>query len=595
MTKVTSYEYLTIDFETQDKYLGLKLGSGWVYGDIWVGGCAIQYPDGTAEYITDKNKYKKIINKSKTLIVFNADYDIGILKMLNIDIEQFLIIDVLIMAKMHKSIEKSYSLNFLSKKYLKDKKSDAPLGELAQKLGLVKNCKQDTVKVAKENMKALQEANLQLVAEYAIHDVKLTYELYEFLLTKETSEYYKFEFYSDLIKCLILNRAKGVCIDLIQLLRVESKMQEALVDVQLRLNELNDGEPVNVYSPKDVPNLLIKYDLPVKISEKGNAGADKKHLESINHEVAKTILEVRALRTLKVNFIDKIIDIQKYTVKANKADFGSKVLYGYIYPEIKIMGAAATGRFSSNGPNIQQIPARGGEIAKLVRSIFIPHPGDLAFGALDFSAQEPRLQVHYAAEAKCHNHEYMLDQYLTDPTTDFHKIASEVMGVDRTIAKTIGLGLLYSMGLDKLAASLGVSKEEAKSLKQLYFDSLPYIQELIDKATLTLKKKGYIVTIDGRKLYLDTPAYIDGEQRTFEYKATNKLIQGSAAGQTMTVIVELYRQGIPFLFSVHDEIDVSIQYENHLQNIKEIMETAVQLRVPVVADSAQGKTWADCK
>lgn len=591
----SSYEYLVIDFETQDKYLGLKLGSGWVYGDIWIGGCAIQYPDGSNEYLIDRAKYKKIINKAETLIVFNANYDVGILKMLKLDIEQFRIIDVLIMAKMHCSVERVYSLNLLSKKYLKDKKSDAPLGDLATELGLVKSKTQNPVKVAKENMKALQNADIDLVAEYAIHDVVLTYKLYEFLLTKESTKYYNFDFYSDLIKVCILNRAKGVCIDLVQLLKVECKLTEALLDAQLKLNEYNDGIPTNVYSPKDIPELLEKYNIEIPLSEKGNPAVDKHYLSTVNHDVPRQILTVRELRTLKTSFVDKIIEIQKYTIKADKQDFGSKHLHGYIYPELQIMGAAATGRFSCSGPNIQQIPSRGGEIAKLIRSFIVAHPGDEMFGAFDFSAQEPRLQIHYTYLANCEGAKTLVDEYRADPNTDFHSLAASVMGVERSIAKTIGLGLLYGMGLQKLAVSLDEPVEKARELKDLYFQSLPAIKELITKTSLTLKTRGYITTVGGRKIHLDPSAYIEGERKTFEYKALNKLIQGSAADQTMAVMVELYRRDIDFLFAVHDEIDASLIDESHAAQIKEVMETAIKLEIPSVSEGITGKSWADCK
>ena len=606
-SKIKSYEWLCIDFETQDKYIKLGLGSGWVYGNIWVGGCAIKYPDGNSEYLdcsssVKREKVKRILNKAKTLIVFNANYDIGILKMWKMDIEKFLIIDVMLMAKMHSSIEMSYTLDAMAKKYLKSNKSDAPLADLAKELGLVKTVKQNAAKVAKENMRIIQETNYDLVAKYAIQDVELTYALYEYYKSKNADSYFKFEFHSDLIKSRILMRARGIPIDLVELLKQESSLQIKLMDAQLHLNSFNDGLPVNSSSPKQVANLLRSYGLPVGVSKAGGDGVDKAHLEKVNHPLAKAVLKVRAMRTLKTNFIDAIINIQKYTIKAvnkrgeaDKTSFGSQHLIGYIYPELKIYGAAATGRSSCASPNMQNMPAHG-ELGKELRKIFIAHPGDIGVGACDFSAQEPRLLIHYGAVAGCSGVKDIVQEFITNLLADFHSYAAEVTGLTRKAAKAIGLGLLYGKGLPKLAVDLGVDIEQAKQMRAEFFKHLPFAEELIKKTQESIKNKGFILTLDGRRLSLDRPfKKKDGNVQTFEYKALNKLMQGSAAGQTNICEVELYRRGIPILMQIHDEFFTSLRDEDHLNQIKEVMETAVKLKIPTIADAASGDNWAECK
>lgn len=589
------YEFLVIDFETQDPYIDLQLGSGWVYGDIYLCGCAIYFPDGTSRYIADKKVYKKIIEQTDTLIVFKANYDIGILHMLGMDIEKFKIIDVLLMAKLHDSVLFEYTLNSLSKKYLGDVKSEAPLGDIATNLGLVKSRSMNPVKVAKRNMRMLQEHHFDVVAEYAEQDVKLTFRLYQFFLEQQTKEYYLLDFFSDLQKVLILNRAQGVCIDLIQLLKVQNKLQESLLDAQLALNDFNEGLPVNVYSSKDVVRLLRKFELPVGATASGKDGANKQHLESIDHPVCHAILRVRAVRTLKNNFIDKIVETQKYTIKVSKEDFGSKAQHGFIYPEINPLGASATGRFSSIG-GIQQIPKRNKEFAGLIRSVFIAHPSDLGFSSLDFSAQEPRLQVHYAAVCQAPGALELVERFKKDPLTDLHTLASEGLSISRDFAKIINLGLSYGMGPKTLARMLGCSELEAVKFRDAYFKKFPYLQILITQTARKLKQRGYIKTLLGRHLHLDKPSYRgDGQSQTYEYKGINKLIQGSAADQTMLVHVELYRQKIPFLFSVHDEICISVKYDGHVADVKRVMESATPLQIPVIAEAKTGSSWGTVK
>ena len=602
MKTAESYEYLVIDFETVDPYLSLKMGSGWVYKDIKVLGCAFYYPDGKTQYIVTKQSILNKLQKTKTLVVFNANYDIGILKMWGVDIEQYLIIDVLLMSKLYDSSRMSYSLDEQGKDYLGIRKSDEALGDLAKELDLVVSKTQNPVKAAKKHMDKLQEANKELVAEYAKQDALMTYQLYDYFLSKEPKEYYQFEFYSDLLKVTILNRSKGVRIDLLKLLELEAQLQLKLLDAQRKLNNFNQGNPVNCKSPIDVPQLLIKHGINLKMSEKGNYICDKHVLAELGHEVSECILDVRKLYTLKTNFVDKIIEMQRYTIRAIKSEFGSKYLYGFIYPEITILGASATGRCSSSGPNIQQIPSRDGEFAKLIRGIFLPEEGYTHVCSADYSAQEPRLIVNDAYLFRCKDAISIIKQFRADPKTDFHQIACELMELPgdpkeaRKVAKTIGLGLLYGMGVKKLALQIGKSVEQASFLRDLYFTKLPFMKTLIDSMSRSLKERGYIKTLLGNKLRLDKEVTDEeGHRRSFEYKAINKRTQGNAANQTNAAQVYLYRNNIPFMFTVHDEVVASVNSTEEAKTIKTAMEGAIKLAIPSVVDINCGNTWGDCK
>lgn len=589
-----SYDYLVIDFETVDPYVKDGMGAGWVYG-IKVLGCAFQYPDGSADYILSKDAILKRIERTKTLIVFNANYDIGILKMWSIDINQFLIIDVLVMAKMYDTSKLSYSLNNLSKEYLDDNKSDEPMGQIAIDSELINTTDiSKAIKFAKENMDKIQKINKQIVADYAIHDVVLTYQLYE--LFKQHDINYRHDFYSDLVKCLIHARARGVRIDLLKLLEVEAQLQLRIIECQRELNAFNGGEGVNCKSSKQLGQLLIKNGYNVEMTDKDNYKCDEAALKEMDNPIADCILKTRKLYTLKLNFIDKIIRYQEKTIRADKTKFGIDYFYGYVYPEIKILGATATGRCSSNSPNIQQIPSRDKEYAKLIRGIIVPDEGYQFICSADYSAQEPRLIVNDAALMKCTEADQIIKQFRADPNTDFHQIAADLMGVERVVAKTIGLGLLYGMGITKLAKSINTSIEQASFYRDLYFERLPFMKKLIENMSATLKERGYIKTLLGNQLKLDPVTYDDnGRERTFEYKAINKRTQGNAANQTNAALVCLYRAGIDFMFPVHDEVVASVNSIEEANKIKDIMENAIKLAIPVVVDVNLGTSWGECK
>lgn len=591
---VNDYEFLVIDFETVDPYLDRKLGSGWVYKDIKVLGCAFYYPNGKTDYIVTKTSIINKLQKTKTLIVFNGNYDIGVLKMWGMDISKYTIIDVLIISKYFDSTRLSYNLDTLSKDYLGSTKSDEPLGELAIELGLVKG-NEKSIKVAKRNMDKLQAANKQLVAEYAKQDALLTFQLYEYFMSQEDMDF-DIEFYSDLLKCMIENRARGVRIDLMKLLEVEANLQLKLVAAQRELNEFNNGEGVNSNSSKQLGQLLIRNGINVKVTDKDNYKCDKEALEEMDSDIARAILRVRKLRTLKNNFIDKIIEAQRYTIRSTKSQFGIDHFFGIIYPEIHILGAAATGRCSAKSPNIQQIPSRDIEYAKLIRGIISPDENYKYICSADYSAQEPRLIVNDAFLMKCKDAIPIIQQFRKDPNTDFHQIAADLMNVERSLAKTIGLGLLYGMGIKKLAVQIEESVDKASFYRDLYFDKLPFMKAIIDSMSTTLRERGYIKTLLGNRLRLDKSTKDEeGRERTFEYKAINKRTQGNAANQTNMAMVKLYRAGIQFMFPVHDEIVASVNTEEEALKIKEVMERAIPLNIPSVVDINLGENWGECK
>ncbi len=217
-------------------------------------------------------------------------------------------------------------------------------------------------------------------------------------------------------------------------------------------------------------------------------------LENHENPVVKNIAEARELNKAHTTFIDTILKHEHN---------------GRIHADINQLrsdaGGTVTGRFSYSNPNLQQIPARNKELGPMIRSLFIPEK-DHKWGCFDYSQQEPRLVVHYAAttEPICFDNSVgnIVDKF-KDNSVDFHQTVADMANISRTQAKTINLGLFYGMGKAKLQAELGVSKEDAEDLFRTYHDKVPFVKMLSDRCMSTASEKGVIRTKKGRKCRFD--------------------------------------------------------------------------------------------
>jgi DNA polymerase I-like protein with 3'-5' exonuclease and polymerase domains len=276
----------------------------------------------------------------------------------------------------------------------------------------------------------------------------------------------------------------------------------------------------------------------------------------------------------------------------------------------------------------------------MIRSLFLPEIGH-KWGCFDYSQQEPRLVVHYAAEIEPICFDEAVENIVVkfkEGNVDFHKTVADMANISRSQAKTINLGLFYGMGKAKLQAELGLStKGEAENLFNQYHDNVPFVKELMTYTSRLANQNGYIKTLLGRKCRFDkwevdefkfgvmsTPLtkeeaarkfkenYIlkypdvvnDGKKmkqlddepkikRCFTYKALNKLIQGSAADMTKKAMLDLYKEGIIPHIQIHDELDISIKNDSEAKKIVEIMENAVadKMLIPNKVDYESGENW----
>tara|TARA_R110000803_G_C11971907_1_gene319814 strand:- start:1428 stop:2108 length:681 start_codon:yes stop_codon:yes gene_type:complete len=226
------------------------------------------------------------------------------------------------------------------------------------------------------------------------------------------------------------------------------------------------------------------------------------------------------------------------------------------------------------------------------------------------------MTVHYAASVGENGYagsQELLEAY-KNGDADFHQTIADLVGIERAQAKTIGLGIMYGMGKNKLALSLGVTKEEANELIVKYNKKVPFIKKLSDRCKLAADEKGIIRTKKGRKCRFDkwetkdfglhlaetfdnaVAKYgRDNIKRAYTYKALNRLIQGSSADQTKQAMLDCYEAGHLPMLQIHDELCFNIKDEEQAKEIKKIMENAIEFKVPSVAEYGLGGSWGAAK
>lgn len=266
---------------------------------------------------------------------------------------------------------------------------------------------------------------------------------------------------------------------------------------------------------------------------------------------------------------------------------------------------ARTGRISSS-PNLQNIPVEWeglkAQLKKIdyelpfplpqVRKYIIPDAGKV-FLDRDYSAQELRLLTHFAPGK-------LLKELEIDPTADIHQIAAKIAGITRKEAKTLAFAVLYGAGVGKIAESLHMTVAEATRVKEQYLKALPEIKELTKRVQDAGKNRSFITTLGGRQYYAQKPAVVKGVWKSFEYKLTNYLIQGSAADMSKQAMLNYCKTTLhgSLVLTVHDELVIQVDKEQatHEQTILEhAMNSSFQetLKFKVISTGSQGSNFAE--
>jgi len=594
------YKEIAIDLETNDPNL-LSLGSANVAGDGHIVGVAVAV-DGWKGYYPvahegGGNMDKKlvyswlqdILNQTDTTFIFhNAMYDVCWLRREGMTINGH-IVDTMIAASLIDENRLSYRLDILSKHYVGIGKDEKILIEAAKDYGL-------------DPKKDMWRLPALFVGQYAERDAESTLKLWQRLkvelLNQELMDVFNLE--TKLFPCLVDMRFKGVRVDLEKADNIKKNLMDREAKIVSKIKGLT-GIDVEIHAARSIAKAFDKLKLPYDRTEKSNEPSfTKNFLQNHPHELPKLIADAREINKAHTTFIDSI------TKHAHN---------GRIHADINQIrsdqGGTVTGRFSMSNPNLQQIPARHPELGPMIRSIFIPEE-KTTWGSFDYSQQEPRILVHYAKLQNLEGVDEIVEAY-NQGDADFHQVVADMAGIERKQAKTINLGLMYGMGKNKLMAELGLMKDSAEKLIKQYHTKAPFVKQLMDNVSRKANDRGKIRTLLGRACHFDLwqpvqfgvfkplplemarKEYDEPLKRAFTYKALNKLIQGSAADMTKKSMVALYENGIIPHIQIHDEVDISVESPEKAEQIIEIMESAVELKVPNKVDYEQGDNWGDIK
>jgi DNA polymerase I-like protein with 3'-5' exonuclease and polymerase domains len=600
---LTGYKQIAIDLETCDPNL-TTLGPGWARKDGFIVGIAVAAGEESwyfpIKHDNGHNLDPKIVMKwLKTQmatpridkIMHNATYDLGWLRAEGVEV-QGRIIDTMITGAIVDENRFSYSLNNLGRDYLEERKNEKLLRAAAAEWGI-------------DPKAEMWKLPPKYVGLYAEQDAAMTLRLWERLKIEldKLDLWSIWELETSLIPMMCDMRQMGVRVDLDAAEQARKHLRKRKTELTTYIKD-KTGVTIEPWAAASVAKVFESMGLSYPKTEAGAPSFTKQYLQAHENEVAQAIVKLRETDKADSTFIDTIL---KHEHK------------GRIHTEFHQLrsddGGTVTGRFSSSNPNLQQIPARDPEIKKLIRGLFIPEDG-CKWGSFDYSSQEPRLLVHFAASMGGQHRHDMIDSIVSayhEGDVDLHQMVADFAGISRKEAKVVNLGIMYGMGKGKLAAQLGISEEAAKDLLQTHHEKVPFVKGLADVAMQQAAKHGVIRTLLGRRCnfhlweprtfgYKKPLPYEDAIKeygqpltRAFTYKALNKLIQGSAADQTKKAMADCYAEGLLPMLTVHDELCFSVEGQEQASRITEIMENGLShvLKVPSKVDEELGNNWGE--
>jgi DNA polymerase-1 len=437
------------------------------------------------------------------------------------------------------------------------------------------------------------QVSIERAAEYSAEDADVTLRLHRTLWPRLERTPKLAALYTDIEQPLvpILQRMerRGVRIDR-EMLRIQSGELASRMEEIRALTHAEAGTVFNLESPKQLQQILFeKLQLPVLRKSPGGAPSTAEDvLEELaeNHPLPRLILQYRGLAKLRSTYTEKLpesIDAQTGRVHTS-------------YHQ----AVAATGRLSSNDPNLQNIPIRSPE-GRRIRQAFIADPGFMLLAA-DYSQIELRIMAHLSGD------EGLLRAFAED--RDIHQAtAAEVFGValdavssdQRRSAKAINFGLIYGMSAFGLARQLGIARGAAQSYVELYFARYPGVRRYMDATREQARREGYVETVFGRRLYLpEIRSRNRAMQQYAERSAINAPMQGTAADiiKRAMISVDAWCQSSPvparLIMQVHDELVLEVRedgVEQACAALRSHMSEAAQLAVPLKVEVGSGLNW----
>ena len=444
------------------------------------------------------------------------------------------------------------------------------------------------------NQGSMRNVPLDKQTEYAVEDADVTYQLKNHFVTEMASKevidlFNKIEL--PLVNVLADMESAGIHIDVDYLNELAIQFQKETATLEERIYE-QAGEPFNLASPKQLGPILFDklklVDKPKK-TKTGQYSTAEDVLSYLakDHAIVADILEWRSVKKLSNTYIEALP--QQVNPKTNRVH------------TIFNQAVAATGRLSSNHPNLQNIPIRT-ERGQLVRKAFIPIDNEHVLLAADYSQIELRVIASLSDDKEMQEAFQKGEDIHASTAAKVYNVALEqVSREQRSQAKTVNFGIVYGVSAFGLSNQTNLNRKESKALIDAYYETYPQLKSYIKKQVDFARKNGYVETILGRRRYLrDINSQNSIVRSAAERNAVNAPIQGSAADIIKIAMLRIHEKLKDFdsqmLLQVHDELVFEAkksELDALINMIKTEMEQAYKLRVPLVVDVGTGTNWLE--
>lgn len=436
----------------------------------------------------------------------------------------------------------------------------------------------------------------ELVLDYAAEDADITLQLAEKFIQEIAESDVRQLFYDiemPLIAVLANMEFEGVVLDDRALHEFAEKLRSKIIGIEKQIIELA-GMEFNISSPKQVGEVLfghLKIDEKAKKTKSGQYSTNEETLQKLKdkHDIIPVILEHRGLIKLLNTYVEALPKLINTSTKRVHTSYNQAIV--------------VTGRLSSTNPNLQNIPIRD-DNGKEIRKAFIPSDKDRVFLSADYSQVELRLMAHFSKD------EHLIaafnrgeDIHSATAAKIFKVPLDEVDDDMRRKAKTANFGIIYGISAFGLAERLGISRKEAKAIIEGYFESFPGVKAYMDESVNIARENNYVETLYHRKRNLSDINSRNGVVRGMaERNAINAPIQGTAADIIKQAMVNVRKRFIEeniqskMILQVHDELNFDVlKTEQDIVKgiVKEEMENAIKLSVPLEVDMGVGANWLE--
>ncbi len=444
--------------------------------------------------------------------------------------------------------------------------------------------------------KTMREVPVELVKEYAAEDADITLQLYEKLLPllKENGvEKLFYEIEMPLVPVLSRMEANGVRIDTENLQQISEAFGVEIHKIEEEIYKAA-GMPFNIASPKQLGEVLFEklhIDEKAKKTKTGQYATGEDVLQKLSHKhpIIQMILDYRSFTKLKSTYLDALPAL------VNPKD-------GLIHTSYN-QAVTATGRLSSNNPNLQNIPVRT-EKGREIRRAFVPRSPEYTLLAADYSQIELRIIAHLSQDpAMVNDFNLGHDIHAATAAKVFHVPMDQVTKEQRSRAKAVNFGIIYGMSAFGLAERMELSRSEAADIIKKYFEEYAGIKEYMNRSIALARERGYAETILGRRRYLRDINGANSVVRGFaERNAINAPIQGSSADMIKIAMISIHEElerlkmQSKMILQVHDEL-VFDAHLDELDALKAIVQdkmvNALPLSVPVIVEMNTGANWLE--